>query len=101
MFFMKVVFKKRRRLSPQERLIKKIYDSRGGLYAVAKLLDVSPQLALGWKKQGYIPLQRVQIVAQKLSVTPYALNFKQYTSFTGKEVPWEEVENRWQSCSLC
>lgn len=84
--------KNRSKFPEQKKLIALIYRKFGGLVEISKKLKVSPQLALFWREQGYVPLKRVSIISKQLKVSPYALNFKGYKEFTGDEdVEWKDV----------
>jgi hypothetical protein len=75
----------------QRRLLAIIYRRNGGLIGIAKKLGISSQLALFWRTQGYVPIKRITKASKVLKVSPYALNYKGYTDFSGENLSWKKV----------
>ena len=86
----------KRGVSKESRLIQAIYDFVGGLYAAARLMGVSPQLALIWKKQGRVPLRRTKQMAEALGVSPLGLNFEELVDISGTDISWNEMLGKYK-----
>lgn len=88
-------FKKKKPESPQTKLLRLIFERHGGIAAIAKKLKRSKQLIFIWRAKGYVPLSNVAEVAEILKVSPFALNFKEYSNLCiFRENPkWESIYN--------
>lgn len=74
-----------------QRLFEMLWENHGGISAAARLLGMPPQKLLNWRLQGKVPLNSLGLVAEKLNVNRYALNFKGMQGLAGKNGSWKEV----------
>lgn len=68
----------------QKALLFAIWKSKGGVGAVANLLDVNIQAPVNWRNRGGVPLLLCLRIAEKLQIPVWGLNYKELTKFYGK-----------------
>jgi hypothetical protein len=86
---------KRKSRSGQEALLSAIWESLGGITAVAKLLGRQKQIAINWRNRAAVPLSICPEVAKQLGLTKLqllGLNYLGVSNYIPKPVPsWETV----------
>lgn len=92
---MGTVWSKRKSKSGQEALLAAIWESLGGITAVAKLLGRHKQIPVNWRNRAAVPIEHCPMVAKKLGLNKtqmIGLNYKGVINYIAKPIPsWETV----------
>lgn len=77
----------------QTMLIDAIWKLKGGMLSVARILDENPQSPVNWRFRGGVPLSLCPMVAKKLGISIWGLNYKDLKTFYGadKSPSWDKV----------
>lgn len=80
-------------LSEQAKLLRYIFDKKGGIVQVARILGMSKQRISIWTKRGFVPLKELMSVSVHLEVDPLYLNYSQYSKLIGAKKTWEDIKS--------
>lgn len=75
--------RKSRILDGQRELLGAIWKLKGGVGAVANLLDQHIQAPVNWRNRGGVPLNMCLFVSEKLRIPIWGLNYRELLKFYG------------------
>lgn len=74
-----------------------IVNKHGGLTRCARLLtkelgiEVTKWNLANWIYRKKVPLLYIKRIAKVLGVSPYALNYREYSDFNDSDKPWKQI----------
>jgi len=78
----------------EQRLLDVLWERAGGPGELRKKTGILAQAFGGWRRKGYVPLNKVGPIARLLKVPIYALNFTECHELLGKGPTWGQVLKR-------
>lgn len=81
----------KKKLSSQQLALKYIFEAKGGVHEVGRMLGFNAQTVHNWIVRGKVPLILCGYVSDALGCTKRILNFEEVTFFMQAKDEWEDV----------